>query len=189
MKKSRTVAPSAKRLRAAKASPQTGKRKSCGGRPISHPDYSDEWATPAHVVRALGVFDLDPCAGDSNHAAHNIRLPRCGLHERWRGRVWLNPPFSNRAPWIGKMIVHGNGILLIPANLKSRAFHLAAAHCDACILVGPRDIHYEYKMGKRESTLPHGTALFAFGARNVAALLACGIPGQIMSTLEFGRGE
>lgn len=29
---------------------------------VQSDDSKDEWLTPPHIIRALGEFDLDPCA-------------------------------------------------------------------------------------------------------------------------------
>jgi hypothetical protein len=59
--------------------------------------YDDEWYTPPDLVKSLGSFDLDPCAGPMRHAKRNLR--RKGLSAAWRGRVWLNPPYSTVHLW------------------------------------------------------------------------------------------
>jgi hypothetical protein len=33
--------------------------------------------------------------------------------------VWLNPPFSNPAPWARRWIDHANGVLLFPWNVNA----------------------------------------------------------------------
>lgn len=73
---------------------------------------SDECFAPrwlAQLAReVLGAIDLDPasCA----HANRVIRARRWygkrqdGLKRRWRGRVYLNKPYSRPAPWVRKLI-------------------------------------------------------------------------------------
>lgn len=73
---------------------------------------SDECYTPAEYVRlaraVLGRFDLDPAT--SVHAQRVVRAKRFytrktdGLSKRWRGRVWLNFPYSEPAVWVNKLI-------------------------------------------------------------------------------------
>lgn len=70
---------------------------------------NDEWATPQALFDAwharLG-FTVDAAASDLNH-----KLPRYwtkatdGLAQSWAGeRSFLNPPWSDVAPWVGKML-------------------------------------------------------------------------------------
>lgn len=78
----------------------------------------DDWQTPAYIVEALGKFDLDPCANAKNPA----RLACKGYTESdddlmlpWSERVWMNPPYGRECrKWIARLILHGNGIALIP---------------------------------------------------------------------------
>ena len=78
---------------------------------------NDDLRTPAYVYKAFGRIDLDPCAGaETNIGTVNYALERNedGLSLEWDGFVFCNPPFSEKKPWIEKMIRHGNGILLLP---------------------------------------------------------------------------
>ena len=65
-------------------------------------DGNDEWYTPAGVVVAaravMGRIDLDPAS--TAHANETVKAKTIytveddGLTKPWRGRVFLNPPFS-----------------------------------------------------------------------------------------------
>ena len=80
---------------------------------------SDEQYTPKWIFDALGcVFHMDVCA-PTEGPRHTpcirwIDAQQDGLTTRWRGMVWMNPPYSNATPWIDKWIEHGNGICLVP---------------------------------------------------------------------------
>ena len=69
---------------------------------------SDEWSTPPDEVQAiaqwLGVtFDLDPCCrADTAKAPVFFTKAENGLTRPWFGHVWLNPPYSDPAPWVRK---------------------------------------------------------------------------------------
>ena len=76
--------------------------------------YSDEFYTPPEIPAALGTFDVDH-AGPSEHARRNICRPKDGLLAIWRGRVWLNPPYSRLEDWLTRFVDHGNGIALVNA--------------------------------------------------------------------------
>ena len=78
-------------------------------------DYeSDEWYTPQEYIDAakavMGAIDLDPA---SSEMAQTVVRAGCyltrfddGLAQvRWlHQRIWLNPPYSNPAPWIEKLV-------------------------------------------------------------------------------------
>lgn len=50
----------------------------------------DEWLTPPEIIRALGSFDLDPCAPVKRPwemAANHFTVLDNGLNKPWQGRV------------------------------------------------------------------------------------------------------
>ena len=139
---------------------------------------NDEWLTPPEIIKALGEFDLDPCAPSVRPwptAREHISIPRDGLTETWRGRVWCNPPFNRytRPLWMEKMAAHGRGILLIPAATETSAFDAFVWRwADAvCFLRGRPHFHF---VDGRRAKCNSGTAivLAAYGSSDVAALHA-----------------
>jgi phage N-6-adenine-methyltransferase len=104
--------------------------------PDGKPDWwtSDHWATPWPIVRALesdlGTFDLDACCVPDTAKAPRFYTPmEDGLAQRWFGRVWLNPPYSNVTPWLEKAIAETTACrallvaALLPACVDTRWFH------------------------------------------------------------------
>jgi len=86
---------------------------------------NDEWLTPRWILEPLGSFDLDPaCARVMPWQTANLQWSENGLHDKWVGRVWLNPPFNRyvRPLWMERMAAHGNGIMLVPAATETEAF-------------------------------------------------------------------
>lgn len=139
--------------------------------------YSDEWYTPCHITHALGVFDLDPCAGPMNHAVRNYRLAHDenGLELEWTGRVWLNPPYSNIHLWLDKMAAHKNGVALVNGRSETIWFQRVAAAASAFLWLKGR-VQFLRPDGPRCS-LQVGQVLVAFGGGNADALRRCGLPG------------
>lgn len=73
----------------------------------------DSWNTPMDVVERVravfqGQIDLDPCSNEAAQIVIRARtyytLGNDGLTHEWFGRVWLNPPFSNPAPWVDNLL-------------------------------------------------------------------------------------
>ncbi|SFL08849.1 DNA N-6-adenine-methyltransferase (Dam) [Porphyromonadaceae bacterium KH3CP3RA] len=91
---------------------------------------TDEWYTPAEIIKSLGRFDLDPATSIDamllNRSARNFYTKvENGLLKKWEGRVWLNPPYS--APllqeFLKKMAIHNKGIALVFAKIEAKWFH------------------------------------------------------------------
>lgn len=137
---------------------------------------NDEWLTPPHIIKALGAFDLDPCAPVDrpwSTAANHMTILDDGLSREWFGRVWLNPPFGREAvKWLRRMKAHGNGVALIPARTETAMFYECVwGGADAVLFIKGRP-HFHFADGKAapfNSGAP--IALVAYGIENVSALL------------------
>lgn len=74
---------------------------------------SDDWFTPADIIERVtdlfgGRIDTDPA---SNRVAQRVVQASVwyeerdnGLEQPWYGNVFLNPPYSNPAPWVARLI-------------------------------------------------------------------------------------
>jgi hypothetical protein len=89
-----------------------------------------QWFTPRNLTRALGQFDLDPCTSRLapwRHAKKNYTKKDNGLRKKWKGRVWLNPPYGRNIgkieDWLLKLVKHNNGVALVPATPTVHWFH------------------------------------------------------------------
>lgn len=91
---------------------------------------SDVWLTPPDLHAALGGpenFGFDPCSPQDrpwDTAKIHWTWRDNGLAQIWDPelRCWLNPPYSNVAPWISRMAAHGYGTALIFAKTETKAF-------------------------------------------------------------------
>ncbi len=103
-------------------------------RPAVRPDWwsSDEWITPPHVFADLaaryGPFNLDPCARPENAKAPQFYTAQDnGLVQSWKGRIFLNPPYSDIRPWLRKAIRAADEghvvVALLPAATDTAWFH------------------------------------------------------------------
>jgi site-specific DNA-methyltransferase (adenine-specific) len=73
--------------------------------PLTH--GGDEWETPKWVFDEWsareGPFDLDPAATPANAKCPKYFTKKeHGLKRKWKGKVWLNPPYSEIDLWLQK---------------------------------------------------------------------------------------
>lgn len=96
---------------------------------------SDDWSTPPEVVaefaKEFGSFDLDVCCRpETAKAPRYFTRERSAFDSEWHAeRAWMNPPFSNPAPWLKKAIAETQAgrckllVALLPAATDTRWFH------------------------------------------------------------------
>lgn len=103
---------------------------------VHYSSASAEWYTPERVLEAvidaLGHIDLDPCSNcDSNPvvpASRHFTKNQDGLARRWRGNVFMNPPFEQISDWTAKLRHEyeeghvSSAIALVPARTDTRWF-------------------------------------------------------------------
>jgi len=82
---------------------------------------NDEFYTPKFIFDALKCeFDVDvasPLKNQTNVPTKTkFTIKENGLIQKWKGFVWMNPPFSKAEPWVDKFIQHGHGIALLPTS-------------------------------------------------------------------------
>jgi phage N-6-adenine-methyltransferase len=137
----------------------------------------DEWYTPpehiARVRRVLGDIDLDPASNEQAQrivqAGQFFSKADDALMQDWRGRVWLNPPYSKGllAKFVDKMIHEvkvGNttaGIMLLNNFTDPGWFQVALSACSA-VCFPRRRVYFENASGKKDRPL-NGQVFFYFG--------------------------
>ena len=93
----------------------------------------DDWETPPYFFKLLdGLFHftLDPCASKENFkCVFYYTEEDNGLKYSWEGHtVFVNPPFSNIAPWVKKCYEEGQKyattvVMIIPSRTDTRYWH------------------------------------------------------------------
>ncbi len=138
-----------------------------------------EWWSPPEMVGVLGPFDLDPCAGpETCLARQNISLPVDGLLDEWHGRVWLNPPYNDIAPWMDRLASHGDGIALVFARTDTAWFQEAVfGRASALLFLRGRVAFVRPGADGRRSHSPAPSVLVAYGTTNAQALKMSGLGG------------
>lgn len=107
-----------------------------------HEEATDEYGTPLDFHRpiadAVGGFDLDPAAGAERRPLADRRFTADddGLTRAWDGKVWLNPPFSEKALWVRRareQVAAGNvqtAVVLLSVDTSTDLFHRHLAKAD-----------------------------------------------------------
>ncbi len=141
--------------------------------PVPQENYtSDDYWTPKWIFDALAItFDIDVACPPEG--PHNVPCRAWftqyddGLLQEWRGRVWMNPPFSRAAPWVNKFIKHRNGVALTVVG-KTKWCDTLFATADLMLLL-PRSMQFD------QGSIFLPTALWAYGKDNAEALANSGI--------------
>ena len=97
-------------------------------------DTSDEYPTKPSLWRpiadAIGGFDVDPASGceSDSIATTCFTIEDDGLSQPWNGKVWLNPPFSDKVDWYRKAVNEINAdnadtvVALAPVDTSTQWF-------------------------------------------------------------------
>lgn len=148
---------------------------------------NDEWYTPKEIIRSLGEFDLDPAtsldAYRLNKSAKNFfTADDDGLKQKWFGRVWLNPPYSNPLAqhFLTKMAKHNRGIALVFAKVEAKWFHdTVLSHATAIKFLYDRVKFYRAD-GTQGNQPRNGSMLIAYGKEDAHILLQNTLKGKFI---------
>lgn len=145
---------------------------------------TDEWYTPREIVEALGKFDLDPCAPCPGFYTAKKCYDRFddGMKQEWRGRVWLNPPYSHPLidKFVKRMAEHGNGIALLFDRMDSALWHDVIFPTADAMLVMRGRIGFMRPDGTQAPKGGCGSVFVAWGEDNAERLRNCGIEGKFI---------
>ena len=160
-------------------------RKGIGGHQRGFEGRTDEWLTPPDILKALGEFDLDPCAPVNrpwDMAKKHYTIEDDGLSKIWQGRVWLNPPYGQETSrWLERMAEHEDGIALIFARTETDMFFRWVWESANAVLFLRGRLHFHTVDGVRAKANAGGpSVLIAYGFRNALELRAANLPGQFV---------
>jgi len=150
--------------------------------PDLYANRNDRWLTPLTLIRALGTFDLDPCAAPGHPTATEMWTPEeigDGLSLPWHGRVWLNPPYGREARvWVERLVAHGTGTALIPVATGTKLWQDVVFPTATGILFYRHRVTYIHPKGDAEGMVsPAASALIAYGPDDAEAARVSGLPG------------
>lgn len=146
---------------------------------------NDEWLTPPYIIKALGMFDLDPCSPVHrpwDTAKQHYTIHDNGLVQPWKGRVWLNPPYGLQAShWLKRLAAHGNGIALVFARTETSMFFEHVWGEASALLFLQGRLHFHYVDGRRAAANSGApSVLIAYGCECMKTLQNCGLSGAFV---------
>ena len=139
----------------------------------------DTWCTPKWITDALGVLDLDPCANERSHVQveREFRLDqgKDGLElaagVKKSERVFINPPYSNVAPWI-EAYGHTRFVFLLKFDPSTKWFEALIAKTAVVLFPKRTRVEFEAPPGVEHSgSNPFPHALYFADARDVTDAL------------------
>lgn len=142
----------------------------------------DEWLTPPSIIKALGPFDLDPCALVNRPwptAATHLTEADNGLTAPWAGYVWLNPPYSQLRKWLARAAAHGNAMALTFARTDTRAFHASVLPVAASLFFFAGRLRFHHVDGTESDRATAPSVLIAYGDHAHNKLQASSSSGQL----------
>jgi hypothetical protein len=145
---------------------------------------TDEWLTPPEIIKALGVFDLDPCSPINrpwDTAIKHYTEKDNGLIQEWEGRVFCNPPYGNKAKdWLLKCSKHGNCIALTFARTETKMFFESVWYKATAVLFIKGRLKFYDVNGKQGGSAGSPSVLIAYGQENAIILKNCNIKGKFL---------
>lgn len=155
----------------------------------------EEWLTPPVVIKAVGPFDLDPCAPINrpwDTAKKHLTINDDGLRAPWEGFVWCNPPYGPKTgDWLARMAEHNNGIALVFARTETRAFHRHVWRKACGIFFFSGRLSFFHVTGKQGGTAGAPSCLIAYGGFAMTRLRGQGmLAGHLVElTVEADHGS
>jgi len=166
---------------------------SIGGHQKNTKNPQTEWITPKHIIKALGPFDLDPCAAGRQPwptARHHFTRDDDGLARPWSGFVWLNPPYGrNVGKWLACLAAHRDGgIALVFARTETEAFFEHVwPHADSLLFLRGR-LRFHHEDGRKAAgTAGAPSVLIGYGKEARHRLMTS--YGQLPGVYVSLRGE
>ena len=152
--------------------------------PAADNQTKDEWLTPPEIIRALGEFDLDPCAPKNRPwptAKAHMTIDDNGLAQPWHGRVWMNPPYGKETfKWMERLAEHKSGIALIFARTETKGFHRFIWERAHALFFFEGRINFYHVTGVKGDAANAPSVLVSFSPEDTAAIKASGLVGKLV---------
>jgi site-specific DNA-methyltransferase (adenine-specific) len=139
-----------------------------------------DWPTPKFLFRALDAefhFTLDACASKRNAKCKKFfTIKDNGLSKKWRGNVWVNPPYGREiSKWVKKarrQVRKGYAdvvVCLVPVRTDSMWWH---ENCMRASEVRLLDQRLEFEGSTNKAPFPTALIIFRRGHKGGPRLTA-----------------
>lgn len=152
-------------------------------------NYSDVWLTPDEWVVPLGEFDLDPCAWPARllKNCRNHFFER-GLEQAWKGRVFMNAPYSQLEAWLKKLFAHKNGIALTFFRAETKPFfRYVWPHAKGILIPDKRICFLKPDGTPADNSGGAANVYFTFNDSDARVLKTCSIAGAFIAGADVTR--
>lgn len=152
--------------------------------PADGTDTKDEWLTPPEIIKALGEFDLDPCAPKNPPwptAKQHFTIDDNGLVQPWHGRVWLNPPYGAETfKWMERLAEHKSGVALIFARTETKGFHKFIWQRAHALFFFEGRLAFYHVDGHKGFSANAPSVLVSFSPEDTVAIKSSGLRGKLV---------
>lgn len=163
---------------------------------MSTPDpIGNDYYTPSALIDAarqgMGGIDLDPASHWRANREHKIptyyHLGRSAFDNPWAGRVWLNPPYGDNAPWLAEILKYWHAGAVEQVCMLSPVWVFTAkqaaplvASASAMILLTPTPKFWGHPSGRTGTDHPHAVVYLGPRSPQVREAFApLGIPMRL----------
>lgn len=160
---------------------RTRKALAKAGKKVDDDVDGDSWGTSKKILEAVvdtfggNPIDLDPASNDDAQrrvkAITHYTIDDDGLSKEWNGRVYLNPPYSQPAAFVSKLVAEvdamrtDEAVILVNASTSTKWFHhLLQNAYGMCIFAGRLAFHHP-TTGKLTKNNRYDQVAFYFGDR------------------------
>ena len=140
---------------------------------------TDDWYTPPWLFHVMDVrFDLDvaapPGGVDWIPAGRHYTTADDGLAQPWKGFVWCNPPYSAPYQWALKWVSHGDGLILLRADMSTGGPFVAFTAASSLFVPRGR-LRYVNGFGGASPATTFSTILLGVGKKADAVIARLGL--------------
>lgn len=150
------------------------------------------------VLAQWGSIDLDPCWDPESivqaSTCYDIRRGEDGLLLPWQGKVWLNPPYSDPAPWLHRAVLHasegGEVLALVVAAVGSSYWRrLVWPFASVCALSPRPKFSRPKSLGPKRSATQIDHAVLYYGQHHVQFATQWATRGELVTSHRLARPD